>query len=125
MVGSGSEAVLVYRSNHSLSYSGGIAPGASLDTRYGGTTTVDTTAKAKLALRGEYEDFQTYTYDSRRAHRPGFTASARDTVGLDLGAAPDDADPQLLAADEARLSAVLPEYLPITTHAVILDGTPR
>ena len=121
-VGTDTATVLVYRSNQSVTYpSGDTAAGATLDTRYGGTTTVDTAAAAKIALRGSYQDFQTYTYDTRRGRRRGATASARDTIGIDLAAPPAGSDPDVLRSDTVRLAAVLPEYLPITTHAVILD----
>lgn len=117
--------VLVYRSNRSLSYSSGLAAGATLDTRYGGTTTVVKSDAAKFALRGTYEDFQTYTYDTRRSHRAGGTASARDSVGIDLEAPSDEADPDKIQADAVRLAAVLPEYLPIATRALVLDDATR
>jgi Phage tail protein (Tail_P2_I) len=119
--------VLVYRSNQSLRYANGsdIATAATLDSRYGGTTTVDTAAAAKIALRGTFEDFQTYTYDTRVGRRRGTTPSTRDTVGVDLQAPPDGVDPDAAHAATVRLAAVLPEYLPITTRAVILDDATR
>lgn len=123
VIGTEDATVLVYRSNRSLSYSSGLGAGATLDTRYGGTTTVTASAAAKIALRGTYEDFQTYTYDTRRRYRRGNTASARDTIGIDLQVPPADADPDEIQADAARLAAVLPEYLPITTRALVLDAT--
>lgn len=109
----GEDTVVIYRSNDDIVADGSATPTTS-DNRYGGTITVDTSATARIATRGTFEDAQTYTYDTRPGRRPGTTISARDAVGITLGATG-------LATDAARLAAVLTEYLPITTRAVILD----
>jgi phage tail-like protein len=121
VIGTDDATILVYRSNRSLSYSSG----ATLDTRYGGTTTVLKSDAAKFALRGAYADFQTYTYDTRGTARPARTASSRDTIGVSVHPPPEDADADEVQAAVARLAAVLPEYLPITAHALVLDETRR
>jgi hypothetical protein len=109
----GQDTVVIYRSNDDIVADGSSTPTTS-DNRYGGTITVDTTATARIATRGTFGDAQTYTYDTRPGRRPGTTISARDAVGITLGA-------PALATDAARLAAVLAEYLPTTTRAVILD----
>src|SRR6202011_3459125 len=64
-VDTGAGTLLVLRSNQSLMYTSETFTATRiLDHRYAGTTTVDTGGTAKLALRGRYEDFQTYTYDA-------------------------------------------------------------
>ena len=57
--------LLIYRSNESLLYASTIYGATeTIDVRYAGCTTVDTRNQAKIALRGRFEDFQTYTYDA-------------------------------------------------------------
>jgi hypothetical protein len=127
VLATGAATVLVYRSNQSLRYpsDGDAAAPATLDTRYGGTTTVDTAAAGRIATRGTFEDSQTYTYDTRAGRLRGTTPSARDTVGVDLQSPPAGVDREAAQADTARLIAVLPEYLPIATRAVMLDDGSR
>lgn len=121
-VATGGGTLLVFRSNRSLTY-GSDTFGATqiLDGRYAGTTTVDTTGTAKLALRGQYEDFQTYTYD---AGPPGGRGNgnriAPDTVGLYLtpGAVGSDEVKAMLS----RLASELPGFLPVTARAVFIPS---
>jgi Phage tail protein (Tail_P2_I) len=117
-VDTGGSVLLAYRSNASLAHTAP-ASGATrtLDHRYAGTTTVDTGATGKLALRGAFEDFQTYTHDAGAAGvRTNDDRIARDTVGLYL--TPDTADPQEVRAVVSRLAGVLPGFMPVTTRAV-------
>jgi hypothetical protein len=80
---------------------------------------VDTTGTAKLALRGAFEDFQTYTYDAGSGGvRRNADRIARDTVGLYL--TPDIADPDEIKAIISRLANVLPGFMPVTARAVFI-----
>jgi hypothetical protein len=118
--GGGAGTLLVYRSNASLAYaSDTFGATQTLDHRYAGTTTVDTTGTAKLALRGAFEDFQTYTYDAGSGGvRRNADRIARDTVGLYL--TPDIADPDEIKAIISRLANVLPGFMPVTARAVFI-----
>jgi hypothetical protein len=108
--------LLTFRSNQSVAYASA-ASGATrtLDHRYAGTTTVATRAVDKLALRGRFEDFQTYTYDTGRTNEDRI---ARDTVGLYL--TPTTADPDTIAAVVSRLDGVLPDFMPATGRTVFI-----
>lgn len=121
-VDTGAGTLLVFRSNQSVSYASATY-GATriLDDRYAGTTTVDTAGAAKLALRGRYEDFQTYVYDAGRGGaRSNDDRIARDTVGLFL--TPDTADPATIAAGLSRLAGELAGFLPVTARAVLIPS---
>ena len=126
-VGAGPGTLLVYRSNESIAYTSGVYSATStLDHRYAGTTTVDTGGAAKLALRGTFEDFQTYTYDTGSGGaRTNDDRISRDTVGLYL--TPTVTDPAQVNAGIARLAGVLADFLPVTTRPVFttpVPGTP-
>ncbi|MEC4018810.1 hypothetical protein [Streptomyces sp. H27-D2] len=125
-VDTGAGTLLTYRSNESLTYDSS-AYGAThtLDHRYAGTTTVDTGGTAKLALRGTFEDFQTYTYDAGSAGTAGSgrvrtndNRIARDTVGLYLN--PDITDPDEIKAVISRLAGVLADVIPATSRPVFI-----
>jgi len=119
-VDTGTGTLLVYRSNESLAYaSAAFGATHTLDHRYAGTTTVDTGAVAKLALRGRFEDFQTYTYDAGPGGvRTNGNRIARDTVGLYL--TPDIDDEDEIKAVISRLASVLAEFIPLTARAVFI-----
>lgn len=121
-VDTGAGTLLVFRSNQSLTYSSDTFGATQiLDDRYAGTTTVDTTGTAKLALRGQYEDFQTYTYDAgRQGIRTNDNRIARDTVGLYL--TPGTTDPDEVKAMLSRLANELPGFLPVTARAVYIPS---
>ena len=94
-----------------------------LDARYAGTTTVDIRDKARLALRGKFEDFLTYTDDAgARGVRTNDDRIARDTIGLYLAipVKPPAPAPAAVAAVISRLSGVLTEFLPATDRAVFI-----
>jgi phage tail-like protein len=112
--------LLMFRSNQSLTYaSASFGATRILDDRYAGTTTVDTGWTAKLALRGTYEDFQTYTYDAGHdGKRTNDDRIARDTVGLYL--TPGSNDPAEIKDTLSRLAGELPGFLPVTTRAVFI-----
>jgi hypothetical protein len=113
----GSGALVTYRSNQSLAYQSPVSGAQqTLDDRYAGTTTVRATDTAKLALRGAFEDFQTYTYQG------GVLTDAdritRGTIGLFV--TPDTSDATAIGAAVSQLTAVLPEFMPITARAVVI-----
>ncbi|MEI9971362.1 MAG: hypothetical protein WDO73_04500 [Ignavibacteriota bacterium] len=89
----GSQTLLAYRSNQSIDYTSSVYSATqTTDSRYGGTTTIDTRNAAKIALRGKLADFQTYVYDAgSNGVRTNNDRIARDTIGLFL--TPDTADP--------------------------------
>ncbi|MFI7690053.1 phage tail protein [Nonomuraea sp. NPDC049655] len=109
--------LLLYRSNQSLERSSAVyAATRTLDHRYAGTTTVDTTAKAKLALQGSFADFQTYLYDNGRADKDRI---ADDTIGVFL-TPPRAVDPDQAAEIVTRLGRVLADFVPVTTRPVFI-----
>lgn len=122
----GTGTLLAYRSNESLAYaSAAFGATHTLDHRYAGTTAVDTSAVAKLALRGTFEDFQTYTYDTGPGGvRTNDNRIARDTVGLYLTPPPAITDPDEIKAVISRLAGVLADFMPVTTRAVFITPTP-
>jgi hypothetical protein len=107
--------VLVFRSSESLQYSSeDYGATETVDFRYSGSTTVDTRHKAKLALRGQFDDFGTYVYDAgREGRRTNDDWYARDTIGVFIAAPIDD-------KDASRLSQVLREFMPATDRAVFI-----
>jgi len=120
-VDTGSGTLLAFRSNESLEY-GSAVYGATrtVDARYGGTTTVNTRNAARLALRGKFEDFQTYTYDAgQNGVRTNNDRVARDTIGLFL-TPPGIVDPEQTRATVSRLANALAEFMPITERAVFI-----
>ena len=119
-VDTGAGTLLTYRSNESLTHTS-VVYGATqtLDARYNGATTADTRNVAKLALRGRFEDFQTYTYDAgRNGVRGNDDRIARDTIGLYL--TPDTADPAAIQATVSRLANALGEFMPDSERAVFI-----
>ena len=119
-VDTGAGTLLVFRSNQSLPYASETFSATQiLDHRYAGTTTVDTGGTAKLALRGQYEDFQTYTYDAGQGGiRTNEDRIARDTVGLYL--TPGTTDKVEINAMLSRLAGELAGFLPVTARAVFI-----
>ena len=112
--------LLAYRSNESLAYTSGVFGATqTLDARYAGATTADTRNTAKLALRGKFDDFLTYTYDAGQSGvRTNDDRIARDTIGLYL--TPDISDPAQIKAMISRLANVLADFMPITERAVFI-----
>ncbi|SCL34980.1 hypothetical protein GA0070624_5134 [Micromonospora rhizosphaerae] len=108
----GGGSLVLYRSNRS------VAHGVTLDNRYAGTATVDARWTQKLALRGTFEDFQTYLHDARAGRRGTANRIARDTVGVFLE--PAVTDPDEIRAAMARLAGALPDFLPATTRTVLI-----
>jgi hypothetical protein len=115
------ETLLAFRSNQSLSYSSSVYEATQTqDVRYAGSTTVDTRNTAKIALFGQYTDFQTYVYDSGpNGQRTNADRIARDTIGLYL--TPDTTDTAAqIQASISRLANVLPEFMPVSERAVFI-----
>ncbi len=116
----GARTLLLYRSNRSLGYTSAVYGATrTLDARYAGSTTVDTRNAAKTGLRGSFDDFQSYTYDTgvggRRGDRNWY---ARDTIGIYL--TPETEDPQLLVRSRGILQQALRQFLPAQVRAVLV-----
>lgn len=114
------DTLLIYRSSESLTYNSTVYSATeTVDFRYAGSTTADTRNAAKIALRGQFDDFQRYTYDAgSNGQRTNLDWYARDTIGLYL--TPDTADPEKIVVITSRLSQVLNEFMPITDRAVFI-----
>jgi hypothetical protein len=111
---------LIYRSNRSLRYASAVYGATeTLDTRYAGCTTVDTRNVAKIALRRQFDDFQTYAYDVGQAGiRTGRNWYARDTVGIYL--TPTAEDPLQLYHSRDLITSILRQFLPIQVRTVFI-----
>jgi hypothetical protein len=116
----GAGTLLTYRSNETLTHSSTVyAATQTRDERYGGATTADTRNAAKLALRGKFQDFQTYTYDAGvNGVRTNDDRIARDTIGVFL--TPDTNNPDVIKALVSRLANVLGEFMAVTERAVFI-----
>ncbi len=106
----GGGSLVLFRSNR------GLTPAP--DDRNAGTATVDSRWAAKLALRGTFDDFQTYLHDARAGRGGTANRIARDTVGVFLE--PDVTDPGEIRAAVDRLAGALPDFLPATARAVLI-----
>lgn len=111
----GAETVLVLRSTESLRYtSPTYGATETVDARYSGSGTVDTRNAARLALRGTFDDFETYVHDTGRAGvRTNDDWYARDTVGVYIEGGAND-------KETSRLRQVLKEFMPATDRAVFV-----
>lgn len=113
--------LLVYRSNESLPYKSGVYGATeTVDFRYAGSTTARTRDSGKIALRGKFEDFQTYTYDAvgKNGKRTDEDWYARDTIALYIK--PDTVDAEKIERGISRIDKVLREFMPITDRAVFI-----
>lgn len=112
--------ILVYRSNQSVTYKSDVYKATTTtDNRYAGSTTVVANNKGKKDLRGEFEDFQTYTYDTRRnGKESGVGWYARETVGL--FASPGTDNQEKIQSKQALLRTALPEFLPAAVRPVFI-----
>jgi phage tail-like protein len=111
---------LSYHSNEPVGYVSEIYGATeTVDLRYSGTTSVDTKNLAKIALRGTYDDFQTYSYDTGTKGKPTpLTWYARDTIGLYL--TPDTDDTSKIQQNRTMIERILREFLPIQIRAVFI-----
>ncbi len=115
-VDDGDELMVIHRSNRCVTYGSRVYSALSTrDNRYAGCTTADARNAGKLALRGEYGEFQTYTYDTGSG--PG-ARYRRDTLAIYLE--PDSVDPEEIERVVARLGPVLREFMPATDRAVLI-----
>jgi hypothetical protein len=111
---------LSYHSNEPVAYESEVYGATeTVDLRYSGTTSVDTKNLAKIALRGTYVDFQTYSYDTGPGGKPApLTWYARDTIGLYL--TPDTEDTSKIQQNRTMIERILREFLPIQIRAVFI-----
>lgn len=117
------DMLLFYRSNQSLTYASAVYGATeTFDARYAGCTTVDTRNLSKIALRGQYEDFQTYTHDTgQNGKRTDQNWYAGDTVGIYF--TPDTDDLAQIAQGRELIEDALRQFLPIQVRAAfILDA---
>ena len=107
---------LYFRTNESQVYISAFYPAAqTIDARYSGSTTVDTRNPAKISLRKNIKDIQTYTYDTLQANDNWY---ARDTVGIYL--VPDTIDQALVIHRRNQIERVLRSFLPIQVRTVFI-----
>ena len=112
----GGRTLLIYRSNESVRRVSESYPATEFtDFRYAGSVTPNVRNVTKLMLRGDYEDFQTYTYDAGGGHDDWY---ARDTVGIFLK--PDSDDPDLFRRNQKLLREVLRQFLPLQLRPVFI-----
>jgi len=112
----GGVKLLIYRSNESLTYrSKAYKATETVDFRYAGSTTVHARDTGKIALRGKFEDFQTYTYDTGKTNEDWYS---RNTIGLYLKT--DTVVEGELNLRVSRIDKVLAEFMPSTDRAVYI-----
>lgn len=112
-----SEQWLIYRSNeHLLQQSAVYGATTIVDERYNGSLSADLRHTEKHAQRGNYDDFQTYSYDTKQENEDWY---ARDTVGVYLNN--DTLDETAIAQNIERLTPVLKEFMPLTDRAVFMS----
>jgi hypothetical protein len=112
--------LLVHRSNRRVAYKSAEYSGSpTVDDRYAGSTTVDTRHVGKTALRGSFDDFGTYSWDTgREGRRDDGNWYAHDTVGVYL--APGGDDDAELGRGRRIIAQVLREVLPMQVRAVLV-----
>ena len=112
--------LLFYRSNASVVYTSSIYQATeTLDARYAGSTTFDTRNVAKNALRGQYEDFQTYVYDAGPGgQRSEHNWYARDTAGMYL--TPDTENPILIERNQSLIQSALRQFVSVGVRLVFI-----
>ena len=122
-------ARLSLRANESQLYSSRAYPSAiTVDARYSGSTTVDFRNATRHSLRGNLDDLQRYTFDTRRfdTRRDPSPAEqklhaglfARDVVGVYL--TPDTEDQALILRQSRSFINALRRLLPIQVRVVFL-----
>ena len=111
---------LIYRSNESLAYVSAVYGATeTTDFRYAGSTTLEPCNVAKIALKDQYGDFQTYSYDAgQNGIRTNLDWYARDTVGVYL--TPDTEDRTLILRNQNLIEDVLRRFLPIQVRVVFI-----
>lgn len=112
----GNKTLLIYRSNESLTYTSNVYRATeTVDFRYAGSTTVDTRNIAKKGLWGQFEDFQSYTYDAGQTREDWYS---RDTAGIYINPFTEDKD--LIARNRTLVEKVLRQFLPIQVRPVFI-----
>lgn len=110
------DTLLVYRSNESLPYSSDVYRATrTVDFRYAGSTTAHIRDAPRLGLRGEFDDFQRYTFDTGTGDGSWYR---RDTIGVYVQ--PDTMDEDAIGRGIERIARVLPEFMPTTDRAVFI-----
>ena len=114
------KTMLIYRSNESLTYTSNVYRATeTVDFRYAGSTTVDTHNIAKISLRGQFGDFQSYTYDAgQNGQQTDKDWYSRDTVGIYLTPFTEDKD--LINRNQTLVKKVLKQFLPIQVRTVFI-----
>lgn len=123
LAGDSGETLLMYRSNQSIKYTSPVYGATeTLDHRYAGATSWHTRNSEKIALHAEFEDFQTYTYDTgENGKRDDRHWYGRDTLGLYLD--PDSIDEAVVKAGITRLRPIVKEFMPVTDRAVFITAS--
>lgn len=112
----GDKTLLIYRANESLTYTSNVYRATeTIDFRYAGSTTANALNTSEIALRGSFDDFQTYTYDTQKTNDDWY---ARDTIGVYL--TPDIIDEEKIEVGLSRIKNVLRKFIPITDRAVFM-----
>lgn len=114
------KTLLIYRSNESLTYTSNVYRATeTVDFRYAGSTTVDTHNIVKIGLRGQFEDFQSYTYDAgQNGQQTDKDWYSRGTVGIYLTPFTEDKD--LINRNQTLVKKVLKQFLPIQVRPVFI-----
>ncbi len=120
---------LFYYSNESTAYASETYRAThTVDGRYAGSTTVDTRNVPKNALRGGYQDFQTYTFGNTKAEdgHGQEIRYAHDTVALYVTQGGKPAGSTVERQDRERnvLDQVLRQFLPIQVRAMLILEPP-
>lgn len=115
---------LFVRSNASQPYSSALYPSATtIDARYSGSTTIDLRNATRLSLRGNQQDMQRCTYDTRSSAPSGAAGEqvglyARNKVALFLK--PDTNDQAFITRESHLFASALRRFLPIQVEVVFL-----
>ena len=112
----GSATRLWFRNNESREYISEFYPAAqTLDSRYGGSTTVVETNAEKISTRDQINDVQRYSYDTEKSPQDWY---ARDTIGIFLTA--DTSDPEIIEKTSVSIENVVRRFLPIQVRVVLI-----
>ena len=111
---------LIFRSNASIEYNSPEYPAtAALDTSYAGSTSAETRNAARSSLRGLYEDYQGYTYDTSEGENSMYSFRG---VGLYL--TPNTRLAGLIENTQDLLKTAIQDYLPIHARLVMVIESP-
>jgi hypothetical protein len=116
----GNTTFLFYRSNQSITYPSNVYGATeTVDFRYAASTSYNTENLLMKELREQFEDFQTYTYDTGKTYEDWY---ARDTAGVFLEHTTNDQT--LINSNLDTIRNLLEEYLPIQIRPVFFIETP-